>query len=32
VALQVRNGCVGGEAVFEAAVPARHWWDDIEFT
>jgi hypothetical protein len=28
--------CSGGEVVddglFQVAVPARHWWDDIEFT
>ena len=30
--LRVRDGEVLGDAVFHVAVPARHWWDDIEHT
>ena len=30
--VQVRDGAVSGEALFHVAVPARHWWDDIEHT
>jgi len=32
VALHVRGGRVADDGLFEIAVPARHWWDDIEFT
>ena len=32
VVLEVRDGAVIGDALFHVAVPARHWWDDIEFT
>ncbi len=32
VALHVRDGRVADGGLFEVAVPARHWWDDIEFT
>jgi len=32
VALRIREGRVVDDAVFEVAVPARQWWDDIEFT
>jgi hypothetical protein len=32
VALRVRGGEVVGDALFHIEVPARHWWDDIEFT
>ena len=32
VALGIHDGRLVDEAVFEVAVPAREWWDDIEFT
>ena len=32
VALGIHDGRLVDEAVFEVGVPARHWWDDIEFT
>ena len=32
VTLHVRDGAVVDDALFHVAVPARHWWDDIEFT
>ena len=32
VALRVAGGVVADDALFHVAVPARHWWDDIEFT
>ena len=32
VMLHVRDGDVIGDARFHVAVPARHWWDDIEHT
>ena len=32
VTLHVRDGHVADDGLFEVAVPARHWWDDIEFT
>jgi hypothetical protein len=32
VTLEVRDGLVGGDAVFHVAVPAREWWADIGFT
>ena len=32
VTLHVRDGAVSGDARFHVAVPARHWWDDIEHT
>jgi hypothetical protein len=28
----VRDGSVLDDALFHVAVPARHWWDDIEHT
>jgi hypothetical protein len=32
VTLRVVNGEVVDDALFHNAVPARHWWDDIEHT
>ena len=32
VTVDVSGGRVIDDALFEVAVPARHWWDDIEFT
>ena len=32
VTVRVRDGHVVDDALFEVLVPARHWWDDIEFT
>jgi hypothetical protein len=32
VVVHVRGGQVVDDALFQVAVPARHWWDDIEFT
>jgi hypothetical protein len=32
VTLRVREGAVVDDALFHVAVPAAHWWDDIEFT
>ena len=32
VTLEVSDGAVSGDALFHVAVPARYWWDDIEFT
>jgi len=32
VKLHVRDGVVVDNALFHVAVPARYWWDDIEFT
>jgi hypothetical protein len=32
VEVRVRDGSVSDDALFHVAVPARHWWDDIEHT
>ncbi len=32
VDLHVRDGRIADDALFEVSVPARYWWDDIEFT
>jgi Alkylmercury lyase len=32
VTVEVRDGELGGDAVFHVLVPAAHWWDDIGFT
>jgi hypothetical protein len=32
VTVRVRAGQVVDDALFHIEVPARHWWDDIEFT
>jgi hypothetical protein len=32
VTLHVRDGAVVDNALFHVAVPARHWWDEIEHT
>ena len=32
VTVRVREGAVIDGALFDVAVPARHWWDDIEHT
>ena len=32
VTLRVQDRQVVDDALFEVLVPARHWWDDIEFT
>ena len=32
IELRVRDGEVSDDAVFHVAVPARHWWDDVEHT
>jgi hypothetical protein len=31
VTLHVRDGQVLDDALFQVRVPARHWWDDIEY-
>jgi hypothetical protein len=30
--VRVRDGRVLDDAVFHVSVPARHWWDDVEYT
>ena len=30
--MHVAGGQVADDGLFQVAVPARHWWDDIEFT
>ena len=32
ITLQAGGGTPPGEVLFHVAVPARHWWRDIEFT
>jgi len=32
VTLHVRDGALLDNALFNVAVPAAHWWDDIEHT
>jgi hypothetical protein len=32
LAVHVRGGAIVDHALFHVAVPARHWWDDIEHT
>ena len=32
VVVHMRDGAVVDDALFHVAVPARHWWDDVEHT
>jgi hypothetical protein len=32
LAVHVRGGTIVDHALFHVAVPARHWWDDVEHT
>src|SRR4051794_31084484 len=32
ISVSVADGAVHGDAVFQVAVPAAHWWDDVAYT